>query len=157
MTDWTLNNIAIVFIASTPERIWKALTDSTDSVHAFLGDGATVGEVGGDFAIVYDGQPRVTGKVLVRDEPSLLRVTWVVPTPPGMKFPNCEVEYRIETAETSDGKSVVRLTVSEFVDGPVPPQFRDAGRIGWSLILSRIKSWIETGQPLPMVRLRPPS
>lgn len=156
MTHWTLNNIAIVFIATTPERVWKVLTDPIDSVQAFLGDGASVGGVGEAYVISYEGQPHVTGKVLVREEPRLLRVTWQVPTPPGICFPDCEVEYRIEPAETLDSKSAVRLTVSEFVDGPVPPKFQRAGQIGWSLITSRIKSWTETGQPLPRVKLEPP-
>jgi uncharacterized protein YndB with AHSA1/START domain len=157
MTEFTLNSIAIIFIAASPQRVWDALTDSEASAKYFMDNRVTVGPVGGDYIVSSNGQTSVSGKVLVRDAPHRLRVAWVLPTPAGMKFPNCEVEFLIETAETPAGGEVVKLTVSEFTDGLVPPQFQRAGRTGWALITSNLKSRLETGQPLPRVKLQAPA
>ncbi|HVY88254.1 MAG TPA: SRPBCC domain-containing protein [Hyphomonadaceae bacterium] len=157
MTEFTLNNIAIVFITASPHRVWDALTDPEVSAKYFMNSRVTVGPVGGDYIVAANGQVSVSGKVLVREPPRRLRVTWVVPAPSGMKFPNCEVEFLIEAAETTDGSDVTKLTVSEFTNGPVDPKFQRAGRTGWALITSGLKSWLETGAPLPRVKLQPPA
>ncbi|HYD45647.1 MAG TPA: SRPBCC domain-containing protein [Phenylobacterium sp.] len=154
MTDdtWGLNNIAVVFIAAPAEKVWAALVGEDPVARPFMGQPVEVGEVGGRYAV---GEG-VTGEVLAKDRPHRLRVTWVVPAPPGVALPNCEVEYLIEPAETPQGGEVVKLTVYEFTDGPVPPQFKRAGAIGWGLITSNLKTWLETGQALPAVKLQPP-
>jgi uncharacterized protein YndB with AHSA1/START domain len=153
---WILNNVAVVFIAAPVERVWSALTDAATSANYFMGSRVEVGEVGGPYCIGRDDGWGVTGVVLVKAPPSHLRVTWVVQAPPGVALPNCQVDYLIETAVTPQGGTVAKLTVSEFVDGPVPPQFRTAGRTGWGLITSNLKTYLETGAPLPTVKLEPP-
>lgn len=153
---WTLNNVSVVFIAAPVERIWAALTDAKISPNYFMGSRVEVGEVGEPYRVGRDDGWAVTGMVLAKDPPNRLRVTWVVQAPPGVALPNCEVEYLIEAAVTPQGGAVAKLTVSEFVDGPVPPQFRTAGRTGWGLITSNLKTYLETGSPLPAVKLEPP-
>ncbi|MBI1360922.1 MAG: ATPase [Alphaproteobacteria bacterium] len=154
--DMTLNNISVIFIAASPERIWAALTDGGISPNYFMGSRVEVGDVGEDYGVFNGEQRTVSGTVLVRDPPRRLRVTWNVPAPPGMKFPACEVEFEIERAEAPKGGDVSKLTVCEFVDGPVPPKFQRAGRTGWALITSSLKSWLETGAAMPAVKLNPP-
>ena len=152
MSDgWILNNIAVVFIAAPATKVWAALVGEGDA-RPFMGQPVEVGEVGGRYAV---GEG-VTGEVLAKDPPRRLRVTWVVGAPPGVALPNCQVEYLIEPAETPQGGEVIKLTVSEFVDGPAPPKFVHAGRTGWALIVSNLKTWAETGQALPAVKLEPP-
>lgn len=149
---WIPNNIAVLFIAAPLEKVWAALIGEDAAVRPFMGQPVEVGEVGGRYAV---GEG-VTGEVLAKDPPYRLRVTWVVQGPPGVALPKCEVEYLIEPAETPGGGDVMKLTVSEFVDGPVPPQFVRAGRTGWGLITSNLKTWLETGNALPAVKLQPP-
>lgn len=151
--DWILNNIAIVFIAAPAEKVWAALVGEDPVARPFMGQPVEVGELGGRYAV---GEG-VTGEVLVKEPAHRLRVTWVVGAPPGVTLPNCEVEYLIEPAETPQGGEVVKLTVSEFVDGPVPAPFARAGRTGWALIASNLKTWLETGGALPSVKLQPPA
>ena len=152
--DWHLNNYAIVFVASSVEQVWRALTDPEMSQRYFMGARVEVGEEGGRF-VVMRNKPDVTGKVLVKEPPHRLRVTWEVEAP-SISLPNCEVEYLVEPTTTPDGGEVVKLTISDFVDGEAPNRYVVAGRAGWGLIASGLKTYLETGKPLPRVQLNPP-
>lgn len=152
---WHLNHCVVSFIAAPVEQVWKALTDPVMSQAYFMGARVEVGEKGGRYAVIRD-RPDVTGKVLIKEPPARLRVTWEVETQPSAALPNCEVEFLVEPAVTPDGGEVVKLTVSEFVDGEVPSRFVAAGRNGWGLIVSGLKTYLESGKPLPKVALNPP-
>jgi uncharacterized protein YndB with AHSA1/START domain len=152
--DWRLNNCVVSFIAAPVEQVWQALTDPVMSKAYFMGATVEVGEEGGRYAVVRD-KPDVTGKVLIKEPPSRLRVTWEVAAPLSVTLPNCEVEYLVEPASTPDGGEVTKLTVSEFVDGEVPSRFMVAGRNGWGLIVSGLKTYLESGKPLARVALNP--
>jgi uncharacterized protein YndB with AHSA1/START domain len=153
--DWRLNHCVVSFIAAPVEQVWQALTDPAMTSAYFMGATVEVGEAGGRYAVIRD-RPDVTGKVLVKEPPTRLRVTWEVAAPPSVDLPNCEVEFLVEPAATPDGGEVAKLTVSEFVDGEVPSRFVAAGRNGWGLIVSGLKTYLESGKPLPKVALNPP-
>ncbi len=127
--DWRLNNCVVAFIQAPVEQVWQALTDPIMSKAYFMGATVQVGEEGGRYAVVRE-KPDVTGKVLIKEPPTRLRVTWEVEAPPSVTLPSCEVEYLVEPASTPDGGEVAKLTVSEFVDGEVPSRFVVAGRTG---------------------------
>lgn len=154
--DWHLNNCVVAFIAAPVEQVWQALTDPQMSRAYFIGATVEVGEQGGLYKVVRNKKVDVTGTVLIKEPPTRLRVTWEVEAPRNITLPNCEVEYLVEPAATPDGGEVTRLTVSEFVDGEVPSRFVVAGRTGWGLIVSGLKTYLESGQPLPRVALGPP-
>ena len=144
-----------MFVAAPVEKVWRALTDPAISPHYFMDARVEAGEEGGRFSVTRD-KPDVTGKVLVKEPPHRLRVTWEVEAPPHVALPNCEVEFLVEAAETIAGGEVAKLRLSEFVDGEVPSSFVVAGRNGWGLILSGLKTYLESGEPLPPVKLHPP-
>ena len=50
---------------------------------------------------------------------------------------------------------VVKLTLTQHNDGPVPKKFVEAGKQGWALILSSLKSLLETGAAIK-VKMTPP-
>lgn len=82
----------------------------------------------------------------------MLRVTWDVVIYPDMRAETPgEVEFRLE-----DLGGVVRLTVSEFNRPAGAKPYEDSAREGWSLILSGIKSIMETGEPMPQVQPKGP-
>ena len=146
--------ISIIFIASTPEKVWAALIDRALSQSYFFGNAVEVdARAGGKFIIRRpDGSIDVEGDVLAIEPPRRLRVTWKVVWLEELKDkPPAEVEYRVEALG-----DVVKLTVSEFHAWDVPEKFREAGRNGWALILSGLKSLLETGRPLPAVKMEPP-
>jgi len=145
--------IHIIHIAAPIQKVWDALTDSDLSPDYFFGNRFEFGARGGAFRVMQpDGQVNSQGKVLVRDEPRVLRVTWDVVIYEDMRAETPgEVEFRLD-----DLGGVVRLTVSEFNRPPGAERFTDSAREGWSLILSGLKSILETGKPMPPVQPEPP-
>lgn len=141
--------VHIIHIAAPAQKIWDALTSPALSPSYFFGNRFEFGETDGDFRVIQpDGQVNSEGKVLVRDEPHVLRVTWDVVVYEDMRAETPgQVEFRLK-----DLGGVVRLTVSEYGRPPGAARFEDAAREGWSLILSGIKSILETGEPMPLVQ-----
>ena len=62
------------------------------------------------------------------------------------------VTYEIEAA----GEGVVRLTMTEAHPTPIPAYLLEGGRRGWPMILSGLKSLLETGKPLAIPVPQPP-
>jgi uncharacterized protein YndB with AHSA1/START domain len=145
--------VHMIHIAASAQAVWDAITDPERSPGYFFGHRWEFGPVGGDFRVIRpDGSLDSEGKVLVRDEPRLLRVTWRVVWMEELKdAPPGEVEYRLD-----DLGGVVRLTVSEFGRPPAMAKFTEAARQGWSLILSGLKTLVETGRPMPAAQPEPP-
>jgi uncharacterized protein YndB with AHSA1/START domain len=145
--------VHIIHIAAPAQKVWDALTSPELSPSYFFGNRFEFGPKGGDFRVIQpDGQVNSEGKVLVRDEPRLLRVSWDVVIFPDMRADKPgEVEFRLE-----DLGGVVRLTVSEYNRPPGAVKYEDSAREGWSLILSGIKSILETGEPMPQVQPKGP-
>jgi uncharacterized protein YndB with AHSA1/START domain len=136
--------VYMVFIAAPLDRVWATLVDQAASPGFFFGNTMTVGAGVGDAFQVRgpDGVLQVEGRVLAREAPRRLRVSWTVAAFPGL--PASEFDFLLEQVG-----EVVRLTVSEFNAAPVEDKFREAGRDGWSLILSSLKTLLETGAPMP--------
>ena len=145
--------VHIIHIAASPQALWDALTDTAASADYFFGNRWEFAAKGGEFHVFRpDGSVDSEGVVLVRDEPKLLRVTWRVVWIEELKdAPPGEVEYRLD-----DLGGVVRLTVSEFARPPAMDPYADAAREGWSIILSGLKTLVETGRPMPVVTPEPP-
>jgi uncharacterized protein YndB with AHSA1/START domain len=142
MQEWQLHNAAEVFIDVSVERVWAALTEAADTEHYFMSSRVTVGEVGEAYRLERDDGWRVDGTVLTKEPPNRLRVTWRIKTPPDLVMPNCEVEYLLEPAVMAGAKPTTKLTVSSYVDGPVPSQLFNASRTGWALITRNLKEYL---------------
>jgi hypothetical protein len=59
----------------------------------------------------------------------------------------------IVTFQIDDLSEVVRLTVSEFHPEGIDPKYVEGGRRGWPIILSGIKTLLETGRAMPRFEL----
>lgn len=147
------NVVHVSFIASTPDQVWDLLTNADASPDWFFDNRMEVGAAVGDAFRMFrpDGSINVDGKVLAIEPPLRLRVSWIMPDLP-ISPRQDEVEFRIEEKETG----VARLAVQEYHGGPVPEKWVEAGREGWALILSSLKTLLETGKPLPKVKMEPP-
>jgi uncharacterized protein YndB with AHSA1/START domain len=143
-----------IYIASTPEKVWEALTSAEFSRKYFFGFAVDAElKVGGAFIVrAPDGSVHINGEVIECEPPRKLSVTWNVNWPGLMeKLGPTLVTYEIERAGEA-----VRLTLAEAHDRPIEDDILSGGRQGWPAILSSLKSLLETGQPLT-IKMAPPA
>jgi uncharacterized protein YndB with AHSA1/START domain len=142
-----------IYIASTPEKVWEALTSAEFSRKYFFGNAVEVElKVGGAYVVrTPDGALHISGEVVECEPPRKLTVTFNVNWPALIeKLGPTLVTYEIEPAGDA-----VRLTMSEAHDRPLSDDILSGGRQGWPAILSSLKSLLETGAPLT-VKMGPP-
>lgn len=142
-----------IYIASTPEKVWQALTSAEFSRKYFFGNSVEVDlKVGGAYIVrTPDGAVHISGEVVECDPRRKLAVTFNVNWPELIeKLGPTLVTYEIEPADDA-----VRLTLTESHDRPLDDDILAGGRQGWPAILSSLKSLLETGEPL-VVKMTPP-
>ena len=142
-----------IYIASTPEKVWQALTTAEFSRQYFSGFAIEADlRVGGAFvARAPDGSVHIGGEVFECDPPRKLTITWNVNWPALVeKLGPTLVTYLIEQAGEA-----VKLTMLQSHDRDIGEDILSGGREGWPAILSSLKSVLETGQPLA-IRMQPP-
>lgn len=142
-----------IYIASTPDKVWEALTSAKFSRQYFFGNAVEVEpRLGGAFTVrTPDGALHISGEVLAYDPPRKLSVTFNVNWPELIeKLGPTLVTYEIE--QVGDA---VRLTMSEGHDRPLSDDILSGGRTGWPAILSGLKSLLETGKA-PQIKMSPP-
>jgi uncharacterized protein YndB with AHSA1/START domain len=146
--------VYVIYIATTVEKVWHALTDPTFSRQYFFGFTVEVEpNTGGKFLIRYpDGRVHASGLVIDWSPPRHLSCTWQLH---GMnefdELPECLVTYEIEQAGGS-----VKVTMMESHSWNVPDAVLSGGRSGWPAVLSSLKSVLETGKPLSVEAPPPP-
>lgn len=142
-----------IYITSTPEKVWEALTSAEYSREYFSGFGVEVEErVGGAFVLrAPDGSVHIGGEVIAYDPPRKLVITFNVNWPGLVEaLGETLVTYDIEQSGNS-----VRLTMTEANDREISEDILSGGREGWPAILSSLKSVLETGKPL-VIEMEPP-
>jgi uncharacterized protein YndB with AHSA1/START domain len=152
-TKFVPKTVYVTYIGPTSEKVWEALTKAEFTRQYFFGRSVEIDpRVGGDFILrMPDGRIDVKGNVVECDPPRRLSVTWRVEWIEEMrKLPECLVTFQIDPLGEA-----VRLTMTESHQLDVPDEILAGGRQGWPLILSSLKSLLETGKPI-VVKLEPP-
>jgi uncharacterized protein YndB with AHSA1/START domain len=142
-----------IYIASTPEKVWQALTSAEFSRKYFFGNSVEVDlRVGGAFIVrTGDGSLHISGEVIECDPPRRLTFTFNVNWPALIeKLGSTLVTYEIEPVG-----EVVKLTLIQSHDRPLSDDILSGGRQGWPAILSSLKSLLETGHA-PVIKMGPP-
>ena len=142
-----------IYIASTPEKVWQALTTAELSRKYFFGNAVEVDlKIGGAYVVrPPDGSVHISGEVVECDPPRKLTITFNVNWPQLIeKLGPTLVIYEIEPAGDA-----VRLTMTEAHDRPLSDDILSGGRSGWPAILSSLKSLLETGEAL-VIKMEPP-
>jgi uncharacterized protein YndB with AHSA1/START domain len=142
-----------IYIASTPGKVWQALTSAEFSRKYFSGLAIEADlKVGGAFiARTPDGSVHISGEVFECDPPKRLTITWNVNWPALLeKLGPTLVTYEIEQAGDA-----VKLTMLQSHDRDISDDILSGGRQGWPAILSSLKSLLETGTPLA-IKMAPP-
>jgi uncharacterized protein YndB with AHSA1/START domain len=143
----TQPTIYITYIHATPQKVWDALTTPAFTRQYFFGRAIELeSKVGGAFALrMEDGRTDTEGKVLAWDPPGRLSVSWhVVWLEEFRHLPECIVTFDLEPAG-----EMVKLTMTEEHPTAIEEKYLEGGRQGWPLILSGLKTLVETGRPLP--------
>jgi uncharacterized protein YndB with AHSA1/START domain len=138
------NFVYVVYIASTLENVFAALTDPKQSARYWFGYQVTSDwTVGSAFSLVKDGKLWDTGKILEHDPPRRLSYTFH-PEHDGLES---EKPSRVTFAlEEINGQVKLTMTHDDFAQGSqVLPKIST----GWPSILSSLKSLLETGRELP--------
>jgi uncharacterized protein YndB with AHSA1/START domain len=137
-----------IYIETTPEKLWEALTSSEFSKRYWFGtELKSDWNVGSPFALVTDGKTTDTGEILEADRPRRLSYTFKHELFEEMRNePATKVVFTIEP----HGK-IVKLTVTHegFAEGG---KLLGAVSQGWPAILSGLKSLLETGHVLTIPR-----
>jgi uncharacterized protein YndB with AHSA1/START domain len=142
-----------IYINSTPEQVWQALTTGEISAKYFFGNSLEIDQrVGGAYIVrTGDGTLHISGEVIECERPKKLTVTFNVNWPALIdKLGPTLVTYEIEPAGDA-----VKLTLTEAHDRPLSDDILAGGRSGWPAILSSLKSLLETGEPL-VIKMAPP-
>lgn len=131
--------VYVIFIESTPERVWQALTDGAFTRRYWAGRSIESDWTKGAPVRLYTGDGRdveVEGVVLECDPGRRLSYTWECGK-------SRSAEASTVTFDLHALGDSVRLTVTY-----APLAEDDAARQGWSAILSSLKTYLETGKPL---------
>jgi uncharacterized protein YndB with AHSA1/START domain len=142
-----------IFIAATPNKVWQALTDPDQSAAWWAHRNVSDWQPGSPWEHRrLDGSAAdVAGTVLAADPPTRLALSWANPgdgTPvAGVARPTGDPGPSRVTIEITPYQGIVRLTVAH--DGLAGPAERDALAAGWAAVLSNLKTFLETGRPLP--------
>jgi uncharacterized protein YndB with AHSA1/START domain/DNA-binding transcriptional ArsR family regulator len=134
-----------IFIRTTPERLWQALTDGELTKQYYHGTAVRTDlEVGKPFNYVDDEEQTVlAGEVLEVDPPRRLVTTFnALWSPDTAADPPSRITYEIEPM----GATCKLTMIHDGFESETATYRRVAG--GWSFILSGLKTLLETGEPL---------
>ena len=137
--------VYVTYIRTTPEALWQALTTPEFISQYWLGVRAEAEwKAGGAWSLVFpDGRVADSGEILEFDPPRRLAIKWrneFMPELTAEGWSHClfELEPQGEAVKLSVVHSIPRekSKLVEAVSG------------GWPMILSNLKSLLETGQSL---------
>lgn len=138
--------VYITYIHTTPEKIWSAITDreiSRQYWHSNVSDWKTGSR--------WEHQNRdgsndvfIAGKVIESEPPRRLVISWANPA----KLADPEQVSRVTFVIEPQHEGIARLTVTHDQLEAGSDMEKGITR-GWPIVLSSLKSWLETGKPVP--------
>jgi uncharacterized protein YndB with AHSA1/START domain len=140
-----IDHVYSVYIRATPERVWRALTDGTDTERYYYGTHVrSTWQVGAPVSYTYpDGTVAADGEVLEVEAPRRLVMTFHARWDPELA---AEGPVR-QIWELVEHQGATKLTVTSSGLRAGSRMAEDFGG-GMVWIVSGLKSLLETGQPL---------
>lgn len=138
--------VYVVYIASSAEKVFAALTDETMSAQYWSGNRVVSDwKVGAPFALkLKGGMPDVVGEVLAFDPPRRLAYTFHAHHDGLEREGPSRVSFEIEPLAGQTLPGQVKLTVTHDAFPVGSKSFEQISR-GWPHVLSSLKSYLETG------------
>jgi uncharacterized protein YndB with AHSA1/START domain len=131
--------VYVIYIASTPDKVFKALTEHDATAKYWFGNAATSDwKVGSPIEFRREGKLILQGKILEYDAPRRLSYTFhSMHEPHSGKEPPSRVVFALEKQ-----KDQVKLVVThdDFIEGS---KVFESISNGWPLVLSNLKSYLE--------------
>jgi len=138
--------VYVTYIETTPDALWRALTDSAFSRQYWFGtEFRTDWKVGSPFALVMDGTTTDVGEILAFDPPRRLSYTFKHVLDDELR--NAGPTTVVFTLE-QHGTFVKLTLMHEGFVGAEGAKLLDGVSKGWPAILSSLKSLLETGTAL---------
>jgi uncharacterized protein YndB with AHSA1/START domain len=135
--------VYVTYIATTPQKVWKALLEGELTRQYWKHENVSDWKPGSKWELVADDGKRTVkhvGKVLECVPDQRLVLTWGDVADAADPARHSRMAIDIETVG-----EMVRLTVTH--DG-LTPDMRRRITNGWPRVLSSLKSFLETGRPL---------
>ncbi len=136
--------VYVSYIKTTPEQLWHALTDPA-MVKQWWGGGLLIQcdwEAGSQWAMGYDdGRPADSGEILEILPPERIVIKWRNESKAELKaegYTRCEIVME-------QMNEAVKLKITHSIDLP-DSRFIEAVSGGWPMIISNLKSLLETGE-----------
>jgi uncharacterized protein YndB with AHSA1/START domain len=141
--------VYVTYIATTPEKLWQALTDAAFTRQYWMEcELISDWKIGSPMTMKRHGEVKNECVIRESEPPRRLAYDWVSVHDPEMKREKpSRVSYLLEPHG-----DLVKLTVTHenFADGS---KTLPSVAFGWPMVLSSLKSFLETGKPL---QLSPP-
>ena len=137
--------VYVTYIRTTPEKLWDALTKPEFTQAYWFGMRQECDwQPGSPWRLIFaDGRVADTGEVLEMEPPRRLVLSWRNEFRPELKAEG----HSRATFELEQGSGMVKLTVTHEIDRD-GSKFIAAVSNGWPMVLSSLKSLIETGEAL---------
>jgi uncharacterized protein YndB with AHSA1/START domain len=134
--------VYVTYIRTTPEKLWSALTDAEFMPRYWFGVRCESGwTAGSSWKMAYlDGLITDDGQIIEADPPRQLVIRWQHQKRPDLKaegISHCTMELE------SNGPAV-KLSITHTIERE-HSKFIAAVSVGWPMILSNLKSLLETG------------
>jgi uncharacterized protein YndB with AHSA1/START domain len=135
--------VYVTFIRTTPERLWEALTTPDFIAQYWFGMKCDSDfKTGSPWRLLFtDGRVADSGEIVEADAPRRLAIKWRNEFRPELKAEG----YSLCTFELEPADGAVKLTVTHGIDVP-EAKLVTAVSGGWPVILSNLKSLLETGE-----------
>ncbi|MBY6037585.1 SRPBCC family protein [Fictibacillus nanhaiensis] len=142
--------VYVTYIASTPDKVWEALTNSEMTEQYFFGTRVESDwKEGSTIKHTREGAGPNYGNILKFDPPNELSFTWTY------EEDTSERDLSVVTFTLQQMESTVKLTLkhdnlieSEIVE---KEDTFEGYNNGWPAIMSNLKTLLETGKTLPAV------
>lgn len=137
--------IYTTYIRSTPEKVWEAITKPEFTRQYWANQNVSDWKKGSEWKhMSADGKDvRMVGKVLESNPPKRLVMTWASPA---NRADESQVAFDIAMVE-----GLVRLDV---VHTKLSAEMGSAVSAGWPLVLSSMKSFLETGKAIDIMAIK---
>jgi uncharacterized protein YndB with AHSA1/START domain len=137
--------VYVTFIRTSSEKLWSALTNPDFMKQYWFGmHQRTDWKAGSPWQLVFaDGRVADAGEIVEVDPRRRLVLRWRNEFKPELKSEG----YSRCTIELEPMQDVIKLTILHEIERP-DSKFIQAVAGGWPRILSNLKSFLETGQPI---------